>query len=168
MWFQRHRGLKLLTTVLIVFFGMTGTMALRASVQEGDTFPLLSEFPLEGELPEEMKGKIVLIDFWASWCGPCRKEIPNMKHDYAEFHDKGFEIFSISIDKSEAAWRKASAKENLPWPNSIKSDDPKKDAQKTYNVSAIPANFLIGPDGTIVARNLRGKMLTKKLEELLN
>jgi peroxiredoxin len=114
------------------------------------------------------KDKYVLLEFWASWCGPCRKEIPEMKHAYKEFNSKGFEIYAISIDKKEDDWKKASKEEKLPWINTHYFSDPKINAQTTYSVSSIPANFLIGPDGTIVARNLRGDDLAKKLGELLN
>jgi len=113
------------------------------------------------------QGKYVLLEFWASWCGPCRKEIPVMKKAYAEFHSKGFEIYAISIDKKEDEWIKAGNEEKLPWINTHYISDPKLDAQKTYSVSAIPANFLIDPDGKIIAKNLRGEDLAKKLSELM-
>lgn len=113
------------------------------------------------------KGNYVLLEFWASWCGPCRKEIPHLKEAYSKFHSKGFDIYGVSIDSSKKAWEKASEKEKLPWTNSLSIKEKGNDAQIIYNVSSIPANFLISPDGKIVAKNLRGEALAKKLEELL-
>ena len=107
--------------------------------------------------------KYILIDFWASWCAPCRKEIPNLKNAYAAYADKGFEVLSISIDKDQKAWQKALGQENMPWPNLY--DDDK--VSKAFNVKAIPATFLVDNKGVIVSDNLRGEALEAKLKELL-
>jgi len=107
--------------------------------------------------------KYILIDFWASWCGPCRKEIPNLKTAYSEYSGKGFEILSISIDKDEKAWQKALAQENMQWHNLL--DDDK--VSKSFNVKAIPATYLVDSKGVIISDNLRGAELEAKLKELL-
>jgi thiol-disulfide isomerase/thioredoxin len=114
------------------------------------------------------EGKYVLLDFWASWCNPCRAEMPILKKDYKKFHDKGFEIFAISIDKQKGPWETASKAENFPWINTHLISEEGKNAQQAYQVSSIPDNFLIGPDGKIIARKLRGKKLEEKLNELFN
>lgn len=113
-------------------------------------------------------GKYVLLEFWASWCGPCKKEIPTMKKAYDEFNSKGFEIFSVSVDKNEEAWRNISEKVLLPWINTLIIDEAGKGANELYAVSSIPTNFLIDPNGIIIAKNLRGAALGLKLSELLN
>ncbi|MBW1654994.1 TlpA disulfide reductase family protein [Flavobacterium quisquiliarum] len=107
--------------------------------------------------------KYILVDFWASWCGPCRKEIPNLKTAYAEYGAKGFEILSISIDKDEKAWQKALGQENMQWHNLL--DDDK--VSKSFNVKAIPATYLVDSKGVIISDNLRGADLEAKLKELL-
>jgi len=115
-----------------------------------------------------LKGKIVLIDFWASWCGPCRQENPNVVRVYNRFKDKGFEIFSVSLDRDKAAWLKAIEKDGLIWPSHV--SDLKywqSIAAQTYGVNAIPATFLLDKDGKVIDKNLRGAALEKKLEELL-
>lgn len=111
------------------------------------------------------KGKrYMLIDFWASWCAPCRKEIPNLKSCYADFKGKGLEIISVSIDRSDAAWKKALAEEQLPWPNGIDREG----IADAYKVRAIPAMFLVDvKTGKIVGENLRGTKLRDKLAELM-
>jgi thiol-disulfide isomerase/thioredoxin len=113
------------------------------------------------------KGKYVMLEFWASWCGPCKGEIPYMKEAYSKYHSKGFEIYSISIDRKEDAWKKASEEHHIPWINTLNIRKKGEDAQTIYGVKGVPANFLIGPDGKIVAKSLRGKALSNKLEELL-
>ena len=107
--------------------------------------------------------KYVLIDFWASWCGPCRKEIPNLKAAYETFAPRGLEIISISTDRDPAAWQKALSEEQIPWLN-FRDDSGIADA---YSVQAIPAIFLLDADGTILATKLRGEALQQKLAELL-
>lgn len=107
--------------------------------------------------------KYILVDFWASWCGPCRKEIPNLKTAYTEYSNKGFEILSISIDKDEKAWQKALGQENMQWPNLY--DDDK--VSKAFNVKTIPATYLVDSKGVIIGDNLRGAELEAKLKELL-
>ena len=108
--------------------------------------------------------KYVLLDFWASWCGPCRKELPNVKKAYADYKDRGFEVVSISIDKDEAAWRKAVAEEKLVWPNF--RDQAVADL---FKVKAVPTVYLLDSEGRIVASNseCRGEALGQKLAELL-
>ena len=108
-----------------------------------------------------------MLDFWASWCGPCRAEIPHLKEAYKEYSTKGVAFFSVSIDKDDAAWRKAMKEENMPW---AQAQAPKagKDVMKQYQFSGIPYILVLDKEGKIVAKNLRGKALTDKLEELLS
>ncbi|MBJ6367276.1 TlpA family protein disulfide reductase [Snuella sedimenti] len=113
------------------------------------------------------ENKFVLLEFWASWCGPCRSEIPHMKEAYSEYNPKGFEIFSFTIDDSRAAWQKASKEENLPWIDSGMGT--KTGPKELYGITGVPANFLVDTStGKIVAINLRGEKLTQKLKELLD
>lgn len=106
--------------------------------------------------------KYILIDFWASWCAPCRKEIPNLKAAYQKYASKGFEIMSVSIDTDKKGWFKALGQENMQWPNLIDNDK----MSKFFKVIAIPATFLIDGNGMVIAEDLRGEALDKKLEEL--
>lgn len=107
--------------------------------------------------------KYILIDFWASWCNPCRKEIPNLKKLYKEYADKGFQIISISIDKKKADWEKALKEENLQWPNFLDNGD----VAIAYKVKMIPTMYLINTNGIMVGENLRGEALAEKIEQLL-
>lgn len=110
------------------------------------------------------RGKYVLLDFWASWCGPCRGEIPNLKKAWEKYHPKGLEIVSITIDKKEQDWRKALKQEDMPW-TQLNGSGTK--VPESYNVQGIPHILLIDPDGKIVGINLRGAALENKLAELL-
>lgn len=114
-----------------------------------------------------LRGKVVLIDFWASWCGPCRMENPNVVRLYRKYHDMGFDIFSVSLDKDRASWVAAINKDQLAWPNHV-SDLRywSSAAGKLYGISSIPATVLVDRDGTVLARNLRGAQLEEKLKEI--
>ncbi len=114
------------------------------------------------------KGKVVLIDFWASWCGPCRKEMPNVVKAYAKFKNKGFEIYGVSLDQDKDHWVEAIAKDGITWPQV--SDLQKWGSQvvRLYNIQGIPFTVLVDKEGKILAKNLRGEELEKKLAEVLN
>lgn len=115
-------------------------------------------------LKDLSKGKkYVLIDFWASWCKPCRAEIPNVKALYAKYKKQGFEVISVSIDKKEADWRKALKEEQLAWPNFRDADG---SLSKLWEVKFVPTMYLLDADGKIVAENARGDVLAAKLAEL--
>lgn len=117
----------------------------------------------EVSLSELRQGKkYVLIDFWASWCNPCRKEIPNLKKLYAQYSGKGFEIVSISIDQKKADWEKALKEEGLTWPNFLDETG----VAALYKVKFVPTMYLITADGVMVGENLRGEALATKLKEL--
>ena len=116
----------------------------------------------------ELKGKTILLDFWASWCVNCRKENLNLVKNYNKFKSKGLEIFAVSLDENKEKWLNAIEKDELNWyhVNDLKGQGNK--ASLIYGVEGIPDSFLIDENGIIVARDLRGKELEKKLEELLN
>jgi thiol-disulfide isomerase/thioredoxin len=112
------------------------------------------------------KGRHVLFDFWASWCGPCRADIPHLKELYEMYHPDGFEIVSISIDADEGKWMEALEKEQMPWTQLRDKEVATGKLMETYCFMAIPACVLVGPDGTIVDRNARGSWLDGILVKL--
>ena len=114
-----------------------------------------------------LRGKYVLIDFWASWCGPCRQENPNVVKAYNQFKDKGFTIYSVSLDQDKAKWERAIASDGLTWNHVSDLAGWNSVAGAAYGVKAIPQSFLIDPQGKIIAKNLRGEALVAKLAEVL-
>lgn len=114
----------------------------------------------------DLQGKVVLIDFWASWCGPCRKENPNVKRLYEQYKNKGFEIFGVSLDSDKGRWVQAIEQDGLEWLHVSDLRKWQSVAAQDYAVSAIPQTFLLDRDGTIIARGLRGAALEQKLAEI--
>ena len=113
------------------------------------------------------KSKLLLIDFWASWCGPCRAENPNVVKIYNQYKTKGFDVFGVSLDRKKEDWLKAIEKDQLTWTHVSDLKYWSNDAAKLYAVNSIPASFLLDESGTIIARNLRGEALANKVKELL-
>lgn len=114
-----------------------------------------------------LKGKYVLVDFWASWCGPCRKENPNVVKAYNQFKDKNFTILGVSLDEDKAAWQAAIAKDKLTWTHVSDLKGWQSSVVAPYNIEAIPANFLLDKDGKIIAKNLRGEDLVNTLNSII-
>ncbi|AUC80112.1 thiol:disulfide interchange protein [Nonlabens sp. MB-3u-79] len=147
-----------------------------AYLKKAESVAIGAEAPdFEGASPDgkvirlnEVLGKVTLIDFWASWCGPCRRENPNVVSAYNKYHDKGFNILSVSLDRNgaEKAWKDAIIKDKMNW-NHVSRLQYFGPLAKLYNVNAIPATFLLDENGIIIATNLRGQELHRKLEELL-
>lgn len=114
------------------------------------------------------KGRYVLIDFWASWCGPCRGENPNVVKAYQQYKDKGFTILGISLDNNKDAWVKAIEHDQLSWTQVSDLKYWNNEVAQQYDIRSIPANLLLDKTGKIIAKNLRGEDLVKKLAELMN
>lgn len=115
----------------------------------------------------QFRGKYVLVDFWASWCGPCRRENPNVVKMYNKYKNKNFTVLGVSLDEEKDAWQKAIQKDGLTWTHVSDLKGWENAVAQQYHITAIPRNFLIGPDGKIIGKDLRGEELESKLTEVL-
>jgi thiol-disulfide isomerase/thioredoxin len=175
------KKIAILCLVFLSAFAITGTAQKPAKpvigLEPGNQAPDLNLNDVNGKpLPlSAMRGKVVLIDFWASWCGPCRMENPNVVASYKKYKDakfkgkaKGFTIYSVSLDKDKNNWMKAIEQDKLEWTNHV--SDLKwwqSDAARVYQVQFIPTNWLIDEKGIVVAKGLRGAMLDEALDKML-
>ncbi len=134
----------------------------------GDKYADFSQANTQGHTVKlsDYKGKVVLLDFWASWCGPCVEENPRLVEAYKEFKDKGFEILGVSADNDKKSWLNTVKKDSLVWQNVSELNGDENTAVLIYGVSYFPSNYLIDRDGTIIAKDLRGDALAAKLKEI--
>jgi len=163
----------ILSTLFLVGIGLSSFKTLKNAPGVGSTAPEIALKGVDGKIVKlsSLKGKMVLIDFWASWCGPCRKENPNVVEAYGKYKSakftnaKGFEVFSVSLDRDEAKWKEAIKADGLVWKNHVW--DKANDAGKAYNVQFIPSAFLVDGEGKIVAtgESLRGLGLHVELDK---
>lgn len=168
-------GIKLLdpslqnTQYVAVLKKLPGTLRGVGVGKKAPDFTIKDTEGKDVKFADQLGKKYILLDFWASWCGPCRAENPNLVRTYSQFKDKGFDIFAVSLDRSgdRDKWLKAIDDDHLTWKHVSDLAYWNCEPAALYGVRAIPSNLLIAPDGTIVARNLRGKALEEKLGELL-
>lgn len=134
----------------------------------GNLAPDFTQETPEGEplSLSDLRGKVVLVDFWASWCGPCRRENPNVVRMYEKYNEKGFEILGVSLDKDRSRWLQAIEQDGLEWLHVSDLKGWQNEVAQAYRVSSIPQTVLLDEEGRIIARNLRGAALERKLEEI--
>lgn len=167
---ENSRFIKQFIFTLLLWVGFVGSTALDASVKEGDVFPSLDGFVLEGDLPENMKGKVILVDFWASWCVPCRDSFPVLDQIYEKFHDQGVEIIAVSVDQNEKAYRKF-LKRYAPTFPIVRDVDQKLVAE--VEVAAMPTSFILDREGIVrfvhlgFYRNKTGEEYVEEIESLI-
>lgn len=153
-----ERGKEVATAMVIIKRGQNGQKMLNFTQNDMNGSPVsFSSF----------KGKYVLVDFWASWCGPCRAENPNVLKAYQKFADKGFTVIGVSLDDSAEKWKKAVEEDKMPWTQLSDLKGWKNEVSTYYGVQGIPSSYLVNPEGIIIAKDLRGSDLEEKLSELL-
>jgi len=159
---------KLMETQIII--DLKDRIEKLRKVAVGETAPDFTQNNPEGNpvsLSDVIGPEILLIDFWAAWCGPCRQENPNVVAVYNEFHDKGFDVLGVSLDRERDDWLKAIEDDKLTWTHVSDLKFWENGAAQLYAVNSIPANFLLDSDGKIIATNVRGDELRKKVTEIL-
>ena len=144
-------------------------MKAARTIAMGAVAPVFTQADINGKPVSlaDLKGKTVLVEFWASWCGPCRAENPNLVKQYHLYKEKGFEVLAVSLDSDKAKWADAIAKDGLPWLHVSDLKGWNNQVGRMYGVRAVPASFLVSPDGKIIGMGLRGESLNKKLAETL-
>jgi thiol-disulfide isomerase/thioredoxin len=142
---------------------------VQASLKVGSQFPAFAEKDLEGKplSLDRFKGKVLLVDFWATWCGPCVQELPNVLEAYKKYHADGFEIVGISLDQSEDKLKKFIADKEMPWPQYFDGKGWQNKLAGQYGINSIPATYLLDGNGKIIGSNLRGKALTEAVGKAL-
>jgi thiol-disulfide isomerase/thioredoxin len=148
---------------------MKESIKLQSALKLGVAFPDFNEKDLAGEPLSiaRFKGKVVLVDFWATWCGPCRGELPNVLAAYKEYHDKGFEIIGISLDQDEATLKSFIKEKGMVWPQYFDGKGWGSKLGQKYGIDSIPMTFLLDREGKIVAKGLRGAALDDQLAGML-
>lgn len=160
---ERYPNTKMITTLMAQLDDMR-------VLSIGQVAPEISLPNPEGELVNlsDLRGNYVLIDFWAAWCRPCREENPNVVRLYNQYNEKGFEVFGVSLDRTKDAWVKAIEDDQLTWTHVSDLQYFNSAAAAIYQINAIPATYLLDPEGKIIAKDLRGPSLENKLKELFD
>lgn len=161
-----------ITQVITLLEQQKNQMAMEENISSGGPAPDISLPDPKGNVRKlsDLKGKVVLLDFWASWCGPCRRENPNVVNVYNKLNKEGFEVFSVSLDRpnGKEAWIKAIEQDGLRWPNHVSDlQGWSSGAAQLYGVSSIPRTFILDRQGNIVATNVRGPALEPAIKEWL-
>ena len=165
---SKKKMLQMSRSFLIILF-LLGSVSVNAQLKIGEGVP---EIALMGKADTMVKlssfnGKVVLIDFWASWCGPCRAANPYIQKLYKKYKDSGFEVFAVSLDVNKPLWLKAIRQDRLTYTQVLDSDGWLSKVAEKYYIDALPTNFLLDKAGKIVAINIEGKELFDKVKELV-